>query len=209
MNSWTLIDCVAMAGSEDELPKTSVESEEQLRHELNRYRQRQPASIIELVSPAGDVLQLGISHEFSGARWMKSGPEPTDKQLKMAIADRKYSQTGMEFRFQGSESSFRQQYVLPVEKTIEVAAYFFRTGHLPDWIQWTEWNPKKRRLEVPTSANATGIAGVPQLALATSERTVHMFCPTCSAVLQPPEHDHVEQVCPHCRARMATRGRPD
>jgi hypothetical protein len=142
LGEWTLIDCMPMVSEEENLPRCKVESEEHLRDQLNRYRKRSPASIIELVSPDGDILHMGVGTEFSGIRWIREPLNAARKRLKMAVADRSYCDAGMEFRFQGSESGFRAKYVIPVEKTINAAIHYFKTGQLPDWLQWAEWTDR-------------------------------------------------------------------
>lgn len=154
MSEWTLIDCMLMVSDEADLPRSTVESEEQLRAKLNGYRLRSPASIVQLVSPQGDILQMGIGSEFSGLQWIREPLNPAKKQMNIAVADRLYSESGVGFRFQGSESGFRPKYVIPVETTIDAAVHFFKTGQLPNWLQWAEWNSKTRRLEVHGSLDA-------------------------------------------------------
>jgi hypothetical protein len=202
MNGWTLIDCLPMVADEEDLPRIAVQSEGHLREELDRYRQRQPPSIIELVSPEGETLYMGIGSALSGIQWMKEAQNPLKKQLRMAVADHPYSAEGMEFRYQGSASGFRSKYLLPVEKTIDAAVHYFKTQKLPDWLQWAEWNPQTHRLEVPPADQSNGI---PTLVLPRQEgpeRIVHLFCPNCTALLSAPREGDVEQVCPHCGAQM-------
>jgi hypothetical protein len=62
----------------------------------------------------------------------------------------------IDFRYQGENSSFRPRYLFPVEKTIEAAVHFYKTGKLPDWMDWAEFNPKTKRLEVPTPNRSAG-----------------------------------------------------
>jgi len=147
MNEWILVDCMPMVSDIAELPRHTVESETQLRQLLEDCRHRSPASVLELLSPTGDVLHMGIGMEYSGIRWIGKPLNSGKKQLKMAVADKQYSNTGAEFRCQGSESGFRAQYVIPVEKTIDAAIHYFKTGQLPDSLQWVEWDHDKHRLE--------------------------------------------------------------
>jgi hypothetical protein len=149
MNRWTLIDCMPMVAKEEELPRITIGSEEQLRDELLSYCQRKPASIIELVSPEGDILHMGLGREFSGVQWIREPLNLAKRQMKIAVADRVYTEVGVEFRFQGSVSGFRPKYVIPVEKAIDAAVHFFKMGQLPDWLQWADWDNKTRKLAVP------------------------------------------------------------
>jgi Immunity protein Imm1 len=157
MSKWTLIDCLPMVADQDDLPRTLVGSEEELRAELNRYRLRQPASIVELVSPGGETLQIGLGGSLSGMRWLQGSGDPANRQLRMSLADRTYSDHGVEFRYQGSDTGFRPKHLIPAEKAIDAAVEYFQTGKLPAWLKWAEWNQKSHRLEAADG----GTNGIP------------------------------------------------
>ena len=136
MGEWRLFDETSpLRDFDDDHPSIVIESEEQLRTELESWRLREP-SVICLVSPKGERLQIGIGGPYCGMRWTKP---PTRENLKMPVAEPKLVEHGIEFRWQGQEMGFRPQYVLSVDQVIPIVLHFFKTHSLADWVTWWEW----------------------------------------------------------------------
>jgi hypothetical protein len=133
--------------SEDELPVLDLESEEQLRKELTRFRGRRP-SIVRMENSNGDILSIGIGDSFGALKWMKAGDRHF---LKIALADTIHSEEGIDFREQGTDTGFRPMYLIHVEKVIEAVICLYTNGRMPDWVSWSSWNPQSNRMETGSS----------------------------------------------------------
>jgi hypothetical protein len=144
MGKWQLADCMNPVEKMEDTPVIAIQSEEQLREELNRMRARKPG-IVFLLSPENERLELGIGGPFAGIRWMKP---PSEKFFKEAVADRIYSPEPIEFSAEGSDTPFFPEHLFPVEEIIEAAAYFFNHHRLPGWITWSEWNPATKKWDI-------------------------------------------------------------
>jgi hypothetical protein len=133
--------------SEEDFPVLDVESEEQLREELNRFRGRRP-SIVRMENSNGDIVSIGIGESFGALKWMKAG----DRQfLKIALADTIHSEEGIDFREQGTDTGFRPMYLIHVEKVIEAVICLHANGRMPDWVRWSSWNPHSNLMETDFS----------------------------------------------------------
>jgi hypothetical protein len=144
MSGWKLLDCAGPVTAAGDFPSIPIESAQQLRRELERFRQRSP-SMVHLVSPQGETLAVGLGGEVAGLRWMK---EPLANNFRMAIAREVVSPHGMEFRYQGTDNGFRPRNLLPADEAVEAAVFFFLHHRLPESVAWAEWDPATKRLEV-------------------------------------------------------------
>lgn len=136
MGEWHLVDCIDPVSSDDEFPRTVIRNEQELRMELDRLQRRRP-SIVQLRSPEGEILIIGIGGELSGLRWMKP---PLHRHFKMAVRNELLSESGVNFRDQGADTGFRAKYLFRPIEIIEAVVEFFNKKELPDWIQWLEVN---------------------------------------------------------------------
>lgn len=206
MSQWLLIDYMEPADGPDEFPKLAIGSEGQLRQELIRLRDREP-SIVCLVVPDEEGLQIGIGGPFAGLKW---ADYPKSNNYRRLLADRLYSPNPVDFKCEEDFLVYDQSELIPFAQAMEIILHFYKHGSLPDHVNWKAWDDKTKtwrmRLETPAPPSDCPVI-LPEAVR--PDRIVHAFCPTCSAVLQPPSEGATEQVCPHCGARMATRGRPD
>jgi hypothetical protein len=99
-------------------------------------------------SSEGDIVILGISDSVGAVKWMKCGKR---EFLKIALSDTILSGDEIEFREQGTDTGFRSQHLIPIEKVIEAVICFYKTGGMPDWMHWWGWNPKNQRMEADVS----------------------------------------------------------
>lgn len=165
MQNWQLLDFLQPLGEgQEESPRTVVQSEEQLRAELSRLRQRRPA-MVALVNPQGERLDFGIGGPWSGIQWTTP---PYSDNFKTAVASTAPVTSSIEFACEGSVSGFRPEHVLSVEVVMEAVIYFFKHHQLPDWLTWLEWNSRtnEKRIIPPRSSMPTA----PTFALETSTR---------------------------------------
>ncbi len=133
MGEWRLFDETApLENLDDSHRYIVIESEKQLRTELDFWRCQKPSAIC-LVSPADEQLKIGIGGPYCGIRWTKP---PIRENLKMPIADPRVVDQGIEFRWQGQEMGFRSQHILTVDEAVPVILFFFTNHRLADWVKW-------------------------------------------------------------------------
>jgi hypothetical protein len=131
-NVWLLIDCRDEVTYEENPPQTEICSESDLRRELGEMRRRSP-SIVQLHSPEGEILIIGIGGPFAGLRWMKP---PMVEHFKLSLNPMPPTNQGIEFRDHGTDTGFRPQYLFPLEDVIEEAVYFYNNQTFSDRMQW-------------------------------------------------------------------------
>lgn len=108
-----------------------------------------PNTIVDLVSPRGDTLSLGIAGPLD-----RDNPGMTEPLACLnftgaslnppyltAVGDPSltYEKGGVVvFRYGGEWTEILRRNCVPVEKMLEVVKHFFLTGSLPIWIPWEE-----------------------------------------------------------------------
>src|ERR1044072_1804936 len=98
MDEWRLYDETGpLEDFNDNFPFIVIESEEQLRIELEFWRHQEPSAIC-LASHDDQRLNIGIGGPYCGIRWIKP---PFRESLKMPIADPKIVEEGIEFKQEG------------------------------------------------------------------------------------------------------------
>jgi hypothetical protein len=139
MGDWLLIDymlpvdwdaCDPSCGAD--FPTVRVESEGQLREELSRFRRRQP-SLLSLVSPSGDYLDIGLGPVFSGLYWVQTS---APWGLKIAVNPHPAAPEPVIVLDGGGGRTFDPERLLPTDEVIEAAVRFYRDGRVPDTVQW-------------------------------------------------------------------------
>lgn len=113
-------------------------------------RARTPNTIVDLVSPKGDTLSVGIAGPSD-----KDNPGLTQQVACMnfvnasrnppyltAVGDASLTfESGgvVVFRYEeGTWTEILRRNCVPVEKMLEVVQFFYETGLLPDWMGWEE-----------------------------------------------------------------------
>src|SRR6266550_283021 len=69
MKQWELVDCLEPLEEDQENPRIPLVSEEQLRQELNRLRQRKLHGVAMLDSPDNGSLSFSIGGPFASLGW--------------------------------------------------------------------------------------------------------------------------------------------
>jgi len=139
MKPWQLIDSRNPADSPEAFPKVAIQSEAQLRKELNRLRELDPA-IVALEGPTEQALQIGIGGPFAGIRLYKA-----HQPYRVVLADRTYSEKRIDFASEEETMAFWPSELIPAEQAIEAIVSFFQDQALPDWIGWKEWNSNSKK----------------------------------------------------------------
>ena len=140
---WTLLDW--------KRPSIVVDSDEHLASELKSLPESglAPNRIVELESPGGDRLSMGIA-----------GPTDTDNPtLQNQVACLNFTNASHDppyltavgdsnltfenggvvvFRFDDQWTEILRRNCVPVDVMIRAAQHFYRTGTLPNWIEWEE-----------------------------------------------------------------------
>jgi hypothetical protein len=150
VDHWELIDLINPADAPEEFPRVVIQSESQLRSELHRLQQREPA-IVGLEGPIDQGLQMGIGGPYAGIRWAEY---PVSRRGGTALADRIYSEKRVDFASEEDTLAFWPDELIPVERAIEVIVYFYKNHRLPDWIAWKEWDPERYQWIVKPATSA-------------------------------------------------------
>jgi hypothetical protein len=140
MADWHLVDSMNPSETPDGFPRTVIRSQEQLRAELGRLCQRDPA-IVGLEGPGDQALEIGIGGPFAGLRLFRH-----QRAWRVVLADRTYSPNPIDFAFEEGVLSFWPDELIPVEQAIGVIAHFYEHQQLPDWVGWKEWKDSKEWL---------------------------------------------------------------
>lgn len=134
-----------------ERPLERVESEQELARLIRDLpiSGTTPNRIVDLESPSGNTLSLGIA----GIN------DPDNPGLREPIACVHFTQASLDppyltpvgdasltyedggvivFRYEGSWTEILRRNCVPVEAMIRIAEHFFRHGILPDWVSWEE-----------------------------------------------------------------------
>jgi hypothetical protein len=142
MAEWRLIDYGTrlprpdgVAGPYDEYAETALESEGQLRAELERLRRAGRPPLVSLVSPSGEVLEIGLGPELSGLYWRGPGPLGWHS---LAVSPRLLADEEQGFADGDGGFVFEPEQLFPTDEVIEAVLHFYRHGEPPDTLQWVE-----------------------------------------------------------------------
>jgi Immunity protein Imm1 len=138
MADWHLVDSMHPSESPDGFPAVVIRSPEQLRAELGRLRQREPA-IVGLEGPGGHALEIGSGGPFAGLRQFRN-----QRAWRVALADRTHSAKSVDFAFEQGVLTFWPDELLPVDQAIAAIAHFYEHQQLPDWLSYKEWDDGKK-----------------------------------------------------------------
>lgn len=141
---WKLLDwdrTVVVAGAWDQLKEVL----------LNAPRKASiPNTIVDLISPHGDVLSIGIAGPLDRDNPGLSEPlaclnftaASRNPPYLTAVGDPSLSRENggaIVFRYEeGTWTEIPRRNCVPVETMLRVAKHFFHNGSLPNWITWEE-----------------------------------------------------------------------
>jgi hypothetical protein len=128
----TLFD-VAKAGLES-ARRVQIRSIDELRAVLGRLRER-PPGIVELASPAGTILQLGIGGQWACAQLLRGDGAPP---YLCAKARTLRAPCDIEFELGGTPTPVAPAQCISFEDAMNIAEYFFKTGAKYPNIEWAE-----------------------------------------------------------------------
>jgi hypothetical protein len=105
-----------------------------LRDRLNEVAQQEPR-IIDMVSPTGNRLQLGLGSAFGCAQLIRENNMPP---YLCAIAERSIAKGDVEFLLGGTPTPVPPERCLPVEQAMRIAEYFFTNDAADPTTRWVE-----------------------------------------------------------------------
>ncbi len=116
-----------------------IESEEDLERTLRNVpaMASSPNAIVNIWSPSGDTLSVGISGDSACMNFTdSSGDGPYYKVLGHSeLSD----ENGVVvFRYEGEWTEIPRRNCVPVDVMIKGAREFYRTGDLPESLEWEE-----------------------------------------------------------------------
>lgn len=154
MSVWSLVDCRKPLEEDEDNPRQSINSEVQLRQELQRLRRQSPA-LVFLKKPGGEGLQIAIGGPYAGVTWLP--PDSVERRVGacVAITYQPGSPEDVEFSAEGIPTPLGPEELLPAEEVIEAALYYYREGRRPEWLTWRHWNPATKQWDtIPSSGPA-------------------------------------------------------
>ena len=116
-----------------------IESEEDLERTLREVpaQASSPNAIVNIWSPTGDVLSVGISDGLACMNFTGSSGDPP--YYKVVGHPELSPQDGViVFRYEGQWTEIPKRNCVPVQVMIRGAKDFYRTGELPEWLEWEE-----------------------------------------------------------------------
>lgn len=114
--------------------EVSISTEEDLRKALIRFQQLYP-QFVDLISPSGDCLTIGIGDPYSCVMYSQSSGDPP---YLWALGNIDNTEDFIEFDASGTPTPVPLYRCLPFNKVVEIAVYFFGTGSLPQNVKWDE-----------------------------------------------------------------------
>lgn len=116
-----------------------ITSEDELEFVLRSVPQSAtfPNAIVNLSSPSGDTLSIGMSGGLACLNFMDSTGDPP---YLTAVGNAALSpEDGVQvFRYEGQWTEIPTRNCVPLDTAIRVAREFYRTGELPDFLEWEE-----------------------------------------------------------------------
>lgn len=131
---FTLFDH-SRASFQESVEPIHISNEEKLRKELKRFKGNDPGKLIDLNSPSGDYLTLGIGASGGCVMFTPASLEPP---YLVACGPSDDYETSVEFLRGDTPTPIPLAYVLSVEEVIDIAVYFFLNGSLPKTVEWEE-----------------------------------------------------------------------
>lgn len=158
MSVWCLADCMLSLEEDQDNPRQTIHSEDQLREGLLRLQQRSPG-LVFLRSPDGETLEIAIGGSYAGLCWIPAESESRRRGDCVAVAGTVQNTDSIEFLAEGIPQPWPPEELLPAEEVLEAVLYFFREHRLPEWITWRQWNPTTKQWDT-IPATRPGTVGV-------------------------------------------------
>lgn len=144
MKPWTLFDYIDPVEDEDQIPRTPIHSEEELRAALDQLRDRRPGVVL-LASPQDEYLEVAIGGPVAALQWSKP---PVSRHLKAAIRVGPLCAYPVQFSNQGLPTHFETRDLLAVQEVLEAVIFFYKNQRLPEEMRWRVWNPAAKVWEM-------------------------------------------------------------
>lgn len=118
-------------------PRTAAEelvisTEQDLREALKRFQQHDPG-FVDLCSPAGDCLSIGVGGPLACLMFIRASGDPPYLWALGNSDDREHT---IEFSRGGTPTPISLYRCLPFENALEIAVYYFQHERLPESVQW-------------------------------------------------------------------------
>jgi Immunity protein Imm1 len=134
-----------------ERPLAIIDSEETLALAINSLADdvETPNRIVDLESPSGDKLSIGIAGPKDGdnttltqsVACVNFTDASLDPPYLTVVGDAKLSYENggvVVFRYEGQWTEILRRNCVPLDVMLRIAQHFYATGTLPEWIAWEE-----------------------------------------------------------------------
>jgi hypothetical protein len=133
MSVFKLFD-YSQAGSQRDVEAITISTEQELRKMLENLRQHDPG-LVDLVSPAGDCLMIGVGGEHACAQFTQVSGNPPYLMARGPADD---YDSHIEFARGGTPTPIPLAYILSFSRMVDIAVDFFLNEHLPTTTEWEE-----------------------------------------------------------------------
>lgn len=124
----------SQVGSQRNIEAINISTERELRQVFEDFQQHDPG-LVDLVSPVGDCLMIGVGGEHACVMFTQASGNPP---YLMARGPSNDYDSHIEFTRGGTPTPIPLAYVLPFSTMVDIAVYFFFNESLPATIEWEE-----------------------------------------------------------------------
>jgi hypothetical protein len=121
-------------GSYGDTQELLISDEEDLRRALKQLQRKDPR-LVDLISPTGDCLTIGVGAPLGCVMFTKASGDPP---YLWAVGDSVEQETYIEFDAGGTPTPVPLYRCLPFERVVEIAVYYLLNGILPENVEWDE-----------------------------------------------------------------------
>lgn len=132
MSGFRLVDYPR--GERSETEGIAILNEQDIRRALKRFQQEDPR-VVDLISPTGDCLAIGVSYSLGCVMFMRASGDPP---YLWALGDSDDRENDIEFDVGGTPTPVPLYRCLPFERVVEIVVYYFLNGELPRDVEWDE-----------------------------------------------------------------------
>ena len=132
MSGFRLVDYPR--GERSEKEEIPILNEQDIRRALKRFQQEDPR-VVDLISPTGDCLAIGVSSSLGCVMFMRASGDPP---YLWALGDSDDRENDIEFDVGGTPTPVPLYRCLPFERVVEIVVYYFLNGELPRDVEWDE-----------------------------------------------------------------------
>lgn len=144
LTRWKLVDCLEALNEDETNPSVAIESEGQLRQELQRLQERAQNSLGMLDSPDQGSLSFSLGGRWATLGWYPPVGQERQSGRKEAIPESRATDQAISCWTEGIPTPLEPEHLFPAEQVIEAIVEFYLSGELPTWITWNVWNPVSR-----------------------------------------------------------------